>query len=123
MNTVAFFGSPADMMVIAVLALLIFGPKKLPELFGQLGHAMREFRKISDEVTGAVHSVQGEVESVYKPIVLPPAVSTHTSSATVEQAVTHGPLDQEPDALLPKVPELVHAAPVPVSADTHSKEN
>ena len=123
MNTVAFLGSPADIAIIFIVALVIFGPKKLPELGQQLGQALREFRKISDEVTGAAHSVRDEVESVYKPILLPPAVSTHTSSETVEQAVTHGPLDQEPEELLPKVPEVMHAVPVPVATDTHSKEN
>jgi TatA/E family protein of Tat protein translocase len=38
-----------ELAVIAVLALLIFGPDKLPELGRRLGRAMREFRRASDE--------------------------------------------------------------------------
>ena len=38
-----------ELAVIGVLALLIFGPDKLPELGRRLGRAMREFRRASDE--------------------------------------------------------------------------
>ena len=39
-----------EMLVIFVLALLIFGPKKLPELGKTLGKAMTEFRRASNEL-------------------------------------------------------------------------
>ncbi|RTZ92434.1 MAG: twin-arginine translocase subunit TatB [Deltaproteobacteria bacterium] len=39
-----------ELLVILVIALIIFGPKRLPELAKQLGKAMREFRKATDEV-------------------------------------------------------------------------
>ena len=55
------------------MALVVFGPKKLPEVGKQLGQALREFRKMADEVTGATHSIRDEVESVYKPVFTPPA--------------------------------------------------
>ena len=38
-----------EMMFIFVLALLIFGPKKLPELGKTLGKAMTEFRRASSD--------------------------------------------------------------------------
>ena len=38
-----------EMIFIFVLALLIFGPKKLPQLGRQLGGGMREFK---DSITG-----------------------------------------------------------------------
>ena len=38
-----------EMMVIFVLALLIFGPKKLPELGKTIGKAMTEFRRASSD--------------------------------------------------------------------------
>lgn len=108
--TLAFLtGSPADLGIIFVLALVIFGPKKLPEVGRQLGHAMREFRKIADEFSGAAHSVRDEVESVYKPILNPPPLSHSTSSETVEHAVTHQPLDQEEDLMAPVVPPVSQA--------------
>ena len=53
-------------MIILIVALIVFGPKKLPEVGKQLGQAMREFRKMTDELTGAAHSVRDEVENVWK---------------------------------------------------------
>ncbi|QHA34664.1 twin-arginine translocase TatA/TatE family subunit [Rossellomorea marisflavi] len=35
---------PGSMMLIAVVALLIFGPKKLPELGKAAGNTLREFK-------------------------------------------------------------------------------
>src|SRR5574342_1268457 len=43
-----------ELLVIMILALLIFGPDKLPELGRRLGRAMREFRRASDEFRSTV---------------------------------------------------------------------
>ncbi len=104
MLPLAFGASPPDIAIILVLALFIFGPKKLPEIGKQIGQAMREMRKITDELTGAVHSVNSEVESVYKPVLSPPHEYGNpysgTSSATVEKAATRKSYDQDPDDLM-----------------------
>ncbi len=133
MLPLAFLGSPADIGIILVVALIVFGPKRLPEIGKQLGHAMRELRKITDEVTGTVHSVHSEVESVYKPVLSQPYdygnPYASTSSATVEKAIRHQPYDQEPeDLMVPIIPAHSaetnsHAATqpapaLPESADT-----
>ena len=39
-----------ELLVIMIIALLIFGPKKLPEVGRSIGKALREFRKTSDEI-------------------------------------------------------------------------
>ncbi len=39
-----------EILVIMAIALLIFGPKKLPEVGRSLGKALREFRRTSDEI-------------------------------------------------------------------------
>jgi len=39
-----------EILVILAIALLIFGPKKLPEIGKSIGRALREFRKTSDEI-------------------------------------------------------------------------
>ena len=36
---------PLEIVIVLVLALLVFGPKGLPQAGKSLGHAMREFRK------------------------------------------------------------------------------
>ncbi len=112
MFPLAFGFSPPDIAIILVLALVVFGPKKLPEIGKQLGQAMREIRKVTDELTGAMHSVHSEVESVYKPIMSPPYEYGNpysgTSSATVEKAAARRTYDQDPEDLM--VP-IVHPAP------------
>ncbi len=39
-----------EIIVIFVLALIIFGPRKLPELGKSLGRSLSEFRKASNEL-------------------------------------------------------------------------
>jgi sec-independent protein translocase protein TatA len=40
---------PLEIVIILVIVLIIFGPKRLPDLGRSLGHGMREFK---DSVTG-----------------------------------------------------------------------
>jgi sec-independent protein translocase protein TatA len=40
-----------DLIVILVIALLIFGPKKLPEMGSAIGKSIKEFRKGMNELT------------------------------------------------------------------------
>ena len=39
-----------EMLVILVIALLVFGPRKLPELGKSLGRSLAEFRRASNEL-------------------------------------------------------------------------
>ncbi|MBX7096958.1 MAG: Sec-independent protein translocase protein TatB [Myxococcaceae bacterium] len=43
-----------ELILIAVVALLVLGPKRLPELARGLGKMLREFRKQTDEVRNVV---------------------------------------------------------------------
>ena len=43
---------PMEMIAILVVALIIFGPQRLPEIGAQVGKAIRDFRRMSDDVTG-----------------------------------------------------------------------
>ena len=36
--------SPLEMMVLAVIALIVLGPQRLPEMARSLGRGLREFR-------------------------------------------------------------------------------
>lgn len=40
----------SEMMVIGIVALVVFGPKKLPEIGRALGRGLREFRKVASDV-------------------------------------------------------------------------
>lgn len=43
-------GTPG-LIIILLVAVLLFGPKKLPELGASIGKTMREFKKASREIT------------------------------------------------------------------------
>jgi sec-independent protein translocase protein TatB len=46
-------GTP-ELFVILVVALLVVGPQRLPELARQIGRGLREFRKMQDDVKDMV---------------------------------------------------------------------
>lgn len=50
------FGSigPAELILIFIVALLVFGPKKLPEIGKSVGKAIREFKRTSEEIKGRI---------------------------------------------------------------------
>jgi TatA/E family protein of Tat protein translocase len=41
---------PTELIVILVLALVVFGPKRLPEIGRTVGKSLREFRRATDEI-------------------------------------------------------------------------
>jgi sec-independent protein translocase protein TatA len=45
---------PLELVIILVIALLVLGPGKLPEVGSALGKSIREFRKASADVQDAV---------------------------------------------------------------------
>jgi sec-independent protein translocase protein TatA len=46
-----------ELLVILAIALVVFGPQKLPELGKALGKALREFKKTTEEVKGSFEAV------------------------------------------------------------------
>ena len=62
----------SEMLVIFIVALLVFGPKKLPELGKSLGKGIREFKKASDELKSSwedqVKDIQAPLNDVKKDI-------------------------------------------------------
>ena len=51
-----------EVSVILILALLIFGPKKLPELGKQLGKTLKSLKKASNEFQNEIDQVINEPE-------------------------------------------------------------
>jgi sec-independent protein translocase protein TatA len=43
-----------ELMLLAIVALLVFGPKKIPEIANALGRSIQEFRKGSRELEDSV---------------------------------------------------------------------
>jgi TatA/E family protein of Tat protein translocase len=64
---------PAEILVILFVALLVFGPQRLPEVGRQVGSAIRELRRMQD-------TVRGELDSVLHPDVSPDLASPDDST-------------------------------------------
>ncbi|MBI2862363.1 MAG: twin-arginine translocase TatA/TatE family subunit [Chloroflexi bacterium] len=45
---------PGELIVVLILALIVFGPGRLPEIAATLGRTLREFKKATDEITETV---------------------------------------------------------------------
>ena len=74
---------PMHMLVILVIALIFFGPGKLPELGSGLGKAIREFKKAMAETTSDIDTTAKQVETP-KEITSPQAVDAKQETAAKE---------------------------------------
>jgi sec-independent protein translocase protein TatA len=70
-----------ELLILLVVILLVFGPKRLPEMGRSLGKGMREFKD----------SISGEDKS-------PPAESFELTS-TADEIVTPEPSERQKDAV------------------------
>src|ERR1044071_1314543 len=52
----------ADTVVLFVLALLLFGPKKLPGIARQIGKALAEFKRASNEFKAQIEAEISQLE-------------------------------------------------------------
>jgi sec-independent protein translocase protein TatA len=55
-------GAP-ELLVILVLALIIFGPRRLPEIGRTIGKSMREFRRAASELRAEIEQDLDEEDS------------------------------------------------------------
>ena len=78
-----------ELLVIGVLALLVFGPSKLPELGRMFGRAMREFRRASDEFRSTVETNL----KINEPD--PPPITHETTETTSSTPTVVTPLPSE----------------------------
>lgn len=52
-----------EIIVIFLLALLIFGPKKLPEIGRSLGNAIRELKKVTKDFSSSIDDLKIDDEN------------------------------------------------------------
>jgi TatA/E family protein of Tat protein translocase len=75
-----------EILVILVIALIVFGPRKLPELGKSLGQSLAQFRRASDDFK---RTWEQEVETEKRRLEAPPPIPsevTGESLPTVSQA-------------------------------------
>lgn len=76
-----------EIAFIVFIALLLFGPKKLPEIGRTLGKGMAEFRRATDELKRSINTELALDESP-----VPPVLRTRRIEDPVEPAATPAPV-------------------------------
>lgn len=85
-----------EMLMIMVIALIIFGPRKLPELGKSLGKGLAQFRKASDDFK---RQWEDEVETEKRRIDAPPAAeAARHAEMAAEDYGTPASLEPSPAA-------------------------
>jgi sec-independent protein translocase protein TatB len=62
----------SETIFLFFLALIIFGPKKLPEIARQVGKFMNDFRRASNDFKAQIEQEIAHLEVENKPTILPP---------------------------------------------------
>ncbi len=94
---------PAEILVVLVLALVVFGPKRLPEVGRQVGGALRELRKVQDTVQSELRSVLDDTTG--------PVRSMFEAEPVANQSVPSQPAPNQPALNPPPANELPAAEP------------
>jgi TatA/E family protein of Tat protein translocase len=99
-----------ELIIIFVVALIVFGPRKLPELGRSLGRGLSEFKKASNELR---HTLDNEIRDEERRTktappptdhtIMPPAAATPSPSADTSEPA-EVPADTVPRAA-PAEPE------------------
>ena len=118
---------PLEILVIFIVALLVFGPNKLPEIARQVGKGLAEFRKVQHHLRGelddAIHSVmEDDKPKVAPPVAFeprPPALDggqaqpiepISVESSEPPEPMVADPVDQNPVNRGPTPPPLADDA-------------
>jgi len=103
-------GAP-ELIIILVIALLILGPGKLPEVGASLGKSIKEFRKASTDLQDSV-----KVDVDTSP--LPAAAAPVASPAPVAAPVAPAPIVEAAPVVQAAVVESAPVASAPADSST-----
>ncbi len=124
---------PAEILVILVIALLVFGPEKMPEIARQVGKGMREFKRVQQHLRSELRDVVAEFDApsatespgsdplpmfppkddaVAPDAALPPSPDPVSPEAMNSDPIEPQPLSPPPPDLAPP-PDLTPADPPP----------
>ena len=78
---------PSELIIIAVIVLLIFGAKRLPEIGKGLGGAIREFKNIKKDISGdkPAQTLEKGEKSIDEEISPPPSIEAKVAGKVLEQ--------------------------------------
>lgn len=98
-----------EMMFIFILALIIFGPKKLPEIGRQIGKGLAEFKRASREFQSQIEDevrkleLDADLNNTIAPISLTDTVSSTPPALTVGSAPSTSATTETTTASTPEV--------------------
>ena len=86
MTTLAFLQNinGPEILLIFLIVLLLFGAKRLPELFGSFGKSIREFKKATSEVEEDIRKAMDEKPAQPKPKATPAPKQVEAESSAPE---------------------------------------
>ena len=89
----------SETIFLFFLALLIFGPKKLPEVARQIGKMMNEFKRASNEfrsqITAEIAQLETEGKQQILPPTQPPMGAVNHAPPTLDATPSSGPNAEE----------------------------
>ena len=111
-----------EMMFIFILALLLFGPKKLPEIGRQIGKGLAEFKRASREFQSQIEDEvrKLEVEVDMKNTIAPISL-TDTVAATPPALTVGTPLPAATPVISASSAEIANAASEPEQVVAESR--
>ena len=80
-----------ELIIILVIALIIFGPRKLPELGRSLGRSINEFKKASNELRSTLEDEIRVEEQRDRTAAAPPPAASVTTPAADPATVSRTP--------------------------------
>jgi len=104
----------SETIFLFFLALIIFGPKKLPEIARQVGKYMNEFRRASNEFKAQIEQEIAHLEVENKPTILPPSPPPEGTASRSLSAATN----RLSPAESPAAPAVVEDEPLFAAART-----
>ena len=118
-----------EMIFIFLLALVIFGPKKLPELGRQLGKALGEFKKASNEFKNQLETEMLNIELEERAKQAPPPdispkilPAENATIAPPVESVPREPLSLTAESAAPEAVTPESAAPEAAATPSPSSE-
>jgi sec-independent protein translocase protein TatA len=80
---------PTELIVIMIVALIVFGPKRLPEIGRTLGRSLQEFRRASNDLRRELEQDVTMEPSAGPSPTAAPGSSTPASQSPDETPVVH----------------------------------
>jgi sec-independent protein translocase protein TatB len=85
-----------ELIVILVIALIVIGPKKLPDLARSFGRAINEFKKATRELKDSM-DLDNELKEIKKPLSdLKADLQTRYTPSPEKTDAPNGPIDKAP---------------------------